>query len=854
MPAQHAMVIFQVTGMSCAACEAGIKKGLGLLPGVREVAVNVAGGRVKVEYDPQQVDPGAMAGAIRDVGYTPVEDEVSLSVRGMSCAACVSKVERAVSAIPGVTAVNVALTAGMARIRYYAGAVDLRALKAAIADLGYQAEERAVEAERYDREQAARRDEIRRQGINMLIAWPLSIVVMIGLFQPTWIFARFVPEFLHSKWLMLAVTTPIVLGPGWQFFKHSYNGLRRGVTDMNLLYATGIGAAYLIAVINTVWPDAGFGGEGATFYETAALLTAFIVLGRYLEVLTKGRASDAIRKLMSLQPKKARVLRDGDEVEIPADAVAVGDVVVVRPGESIPVDGEILEGHSVVDESMLTGESIPVEKRPGDAVVGATINRSGTFKFRATRVGSETALAQIIKLVEDAQASKAPIQRLADWVAGHFIFGVHVLALMVFLFWFFVGYERFFVPDGRFILSPYPLAEVGVFGFALLLSITTLVISCPCAVGLATPTAMMAGFGKGAENGILFKGADAVEQTTRLQAIIFDKTGTLTRGEPSLTNVVPAPGWEAREVLALAAVAEKGSEHPLGQAIVRGARAEGVDPADAEQFEALAGRGVRAEWRGRWILLGTRRLMREEGVDVTGLLPVAEDLEQAGKTAMFMAVDGAPAAVLAVADTLKEHAAEAVARLKRMGIQVWMITGDNKRTARAIARQVGIERVLAEVLPGDKAAEVKKLQEQGLRVAMVGDGINDAPALAQANVGLAIGSGTDVAKETGDVILIREDLREVVSAIEIARATLRKVRQNLFWAFVYNVLGIPLGMGVLYPFTGLVVSPELAALAMAFSSLSVTLNTMLLRGFKPTLRRRAAGRAPYREAPAAGGR
>jgi P-type Cu+ transporter len=769
--------------------------------------------------------------------------EMTLSIFGMSCAGCVLKVEKAVLAVPGVVDIKVSLPANMARVTYQPGA-DLDAVQTAVTELGYRVESQQKDRDRHDQEREERNREVRRQGISVLIAWPLSMVVMLGLFQPMWIFPLFLPDWLHDKWLMLVVTTLIVLGPGWQFFSHSFNGLRRGVTDMNLLYATGIGAAYVIAFINTIWPDAGFGGQGATFFETAALLTAFIVLGRYLEALTRGRASDAIRQLLNLQPKTARVIHEGKEVEVLADNVSVGDVVVVRPGESIPVDGEVIDGHSVVDESMLTGESVPVEKRPGDSVTGATMNRSGVFKFRATRVGHETALAQIVKLVEDAQASKAPIQRLADQVAGHFIFGVHVLSLLVFLFWFFIGFDTFFQPGGRFILSPYALAEVGVFGFALLLSITTLVISCPCAVGLATPTAMMAGFAKGTESGILFKGADAVETMTKIDAIIFDKTGTLTRGQPALTDVEVAPGWQPGEILTLAAVAEKGSEHPLGQAIVQGARAEGIEPADADQFEAMTGRGVRAAWHGREILLGTRRLMKEQGIAV-GLLEVqAEQMEQAGKTAMFMAVDGQPAAVIAVADTLKPHAAAAVSRLQQMGLEVWMITGDNQRTAQAIARQAGIKQVLAEVLPGDKATEVGRLQEQGRRVAMVGDGINDAPALAKADIGLAIGSGTDVAKETGNVILIREDLREVVSAIEVARATLRKVRQNLFWAFVYNIVGIPLGMGILYPFTGLVVSPELAAVAMVFSSLSVTLNTLMLRRFRTSLQRQRRELAP----------
>ncbi len=544
---------------------------------------------------------------------------------------------------------------------------------------------------------------------------------------------------------------------------------------------------------------------------------------------------------MALQPKIARVIRDGREVELPADEVVAEDLVLVRPGERIPVDGLVLEGYSAVDESMLTGESLPVEKKAGDEVIGGTMNKTGAFRFRATKVGRETALAQIIRLVEDAQASKAPIQRLADWVAGHFILGVHVLALAVFFFWFFVGYWRFFDPQSTFLLTPYALGGVGVFGFAILLSITVLVISCPCAVGMATPSAMMAGTGKGAEHGVLFKGADAIEATSKLEAIIFDKTGTLTRGEPSVTDVhaAPGPALAETEVLRFAAVAEKHSEHPLGEAIVRGAAERGLVVADAERFEAIPGHGVEARHEGRSLLLGNRKLMRERGVDLASLLPRAETLEANGKTAMFLAVDGQAAGIVAVADTVKDRAADAVARLHRLGLEVLMITGDNRRTAEAIARQVGIDRVLAEVLPPDKAEEVKKLQAVGKRVAMVGDGINDAPALAQADVGMAIGSGTDIAKETGHVILIKEDLRDVVVALEVAKATMRKVKENLFWAFSYNVASIPIGAGLFYPVFKLVVSPELAALLMAVSSVTVTLNTLLLRRFVPSLKREA---------------
>jgi Cu+-exporting ATPase len=500
---------------------------------------------------------------------------------------------------------------------------------------------------------------------------------------------------------------------------------------------------------------------------------------------------------------------------------------------------------------MLTGESLPVEKKAGDAVIGGTLNKTGAFRFEATKVGKDTALAQIIKLVEDAQASKAPIQKLADWVAGHFILGVHMLAMVVFIFWFFLGYRMFFDPASSFMLSPYKLGEIGVFGFSLLLSVTVLVISCPCAVGLATPSAMMAGTGKAAEHGVLFKGAEAIENASKLQTIIFDKTGTLTKGEPSVTDILAHPKFQAggqtpNEVLRLAAMAEKNSEHPLGEAVLRAAQAGGLKLGEPDSFKAIPGHGVEAQVEGQTVLLGNRKLMSERSVDFRWQVHQAEQLERDGKTVMFVAVDGGPAGLIAVADTLKEYSVEAIKRLHRLGLEVVMITGDNRRTAEAIAQQVGIDRVLAEVLPQDKAEEVKKLQALGQRVAMVGDGINDAPALAQADVGMAIGSGTDVAKETGDAILIKDDLRDVVTALEIAQATMRKVKQNLFWAFAYNTLGIPIAAGLLYPFISLIISPELAAALMAVSSVSVTLNTLLLKRFKPSIRR------PDRPQPGAG--
>jgi Cu+-exporting ATPase len=829
-----------VSGMTCASCVSHVESALKELPGTSNVIVNLGTNKASLSYDPQRVKLDDMVGAVEDVGYGIPTAELTLDVRGMTCASCVDHVETALRELDGVTASVVNLGLGTAKVTFVPGLVLVSAMKRAVREVGYEAQERSEGTDALDRERQAREDEIKIQGRNLIIAGTIGLIVMIGTFyEMAGPFKAFIPVWLSYKWVIGLLTTPIVLGPGRQFFTNSWRGLKHGVTDMNLLYATGIGAAYGIAVINTAFPKAGFGGEGATFFESAALLTAFIILGRWLEALTRGRTSEAIRKLMKLQPKVARVIRIDREEEIPADEVELGDMILVRPGESIAVDGQLFEGYSAVDESMLTGESLPVEKKAGDPVIGGTLNKTGAFKFKATRVGKDTSLAQIIKLVEDAQASKAPIQKLADWVAGHFILGVHLLAVVVFIFWFFFGYQMFFDPNSSFIMSPYKLGEIGVFGFSLLMSVTVLVISCPCAVGLATPSAMMAGTGKGAEFGVLFKGAEAIENTSKLQTIVFDKTGTLTKGEPSVTDVVANSQSSVNDdqLLRFAAIAEKNSEHPLGEAIVHGAESRGLQIVESDSFNSIPGHGVEAKVEGTEILLGNRKLMKERGVDFSAMMSQAEALEIDGKTVMFVALAGQAAGLIAVADTLKEYSAEAIKHLHKLGLEVVMITGDNRRTAEAIARQVGIDRVLAEVLPQDKAEEVKKLQAQGKKVAMVGDGVNDAPALAQAEVGMAIGSGTDVAKETGDIILIKDDIRDVVVALEVAKATMRKVKQNLFWAFFYNTLGIPLGAGLFYAFASVVISPELAGLMMAVSSISVTLNTLLLKNFKPSVGR-----------------
>ena len=586
--------------MNCAACEAKVRQGLLALAGVSEVAVTLGTGRVAVTHD-SAIAPAALAETVTSLGYQVEDTELVLSLEGMHCASCVANVESAVSALPGVTDVAVSLGTGTARVRGFAGVLDKRQVIAAIVALGFKASEKLEGQAQLDREQEIRAAELRHQKRNMWIVWPLVVVIMILTFQGMWIIPEFMPHSVKN-WILLALTLPVVFGPGRQFFTHSWRGLRRGVTDMNLLYATGIGASFLIAAINTIFPDAGFGGKQATFFESATMLTGFIILGRYLEAITRGRASESIRKLMKLQPKVARVLRDGVESDIPADEVLVGDLILLRPGESVPVDGVVIEGYSAVDESMITGESLPVEKSVGSKVVGGTVNKTGALRFEATQVGRDTALSQIIRLVEDAQASKAPIQRVADLVAGNFILGVHLLSLAAFLFWFFVGYDLFFTPDSRFILSPNNLAEMGVFGFSLLLSISVLVISCPCAVGLATPSAMMAGAGKGAEYGVLFKGAEAIETTAKVRTIVFDKTGTITKGQPAVTDVLPVlEGLTPDHLLALAAAVEQNSEHPLGEAIVNGARARAIALPATSEFDSVArprGQGHRRRRRG----------------------------------------------------------------------------------------------------------------------------------------------------------------------------------------------------------------------------------------------------------------
>ncbi len=647
--------------------------------------------------------------------------------------------------------------------------------------------------------------EVELRNLKRLVAFSVTLTAFIFFFS----FFDVLPFFRKNIWLFL-FATPVQFGAGWRYYKGTFDALKVGTANMDTLIAMGTSAAWGYSTIITFFPD--IFEETEVFFDTAAAIITLILIGKLLEDISKGRASEALIKLMDLQPKMAHVIRDEEEVEIPVELVEAGDIVVVRPGEKIPVDGVVIEGHSSVDESMITGESIPVEKKPSDEVIGATLNKVGLLKFKATKVGSDTTLSQIINLVEEAQLSKAPMQRLADYISARFVPSVILIALVSFSLWYFIGDKSF--------------------TFSLAILIAVLIIACPCALGIATPTAIMVGTGKGAENGILIKGGEHLERTYKVQTIVFDKTGTLTKGEPSVTDVVPINSSE-EEILKLASMAEKGSEHPLGEAIVRGAKVKGLEIPDAESFEAVPGQGVRAVYDGKEILLGNRKLMENNSIPYEEIEEKIQALEKEGKTVMILTVNKTITGLIAVADTLKEYSKDAVKKLQEMGIEVIMLTGDNRRTAEAIAKKLGITKVLSEVLPQDKAKVIKKLQDEEKIVGMVGDGINDAPALAQADVGIAIGSGTDVAVETGDIILLKDDLRDVVAAIQLSKQTVRKFKQNLFWAFFYNVALIPLAAGILYPLLGILLDPIYAAAAMSSSSVTVVTNSLLLKRFTP---------------------
>ncbi|MHB8646445.1 MAG: heavy metal translocating P-type ATPase [Thermomicrobiales bacterium] len=785
-----------VSGMTCASCVMRVEKRLKKVPGVADAAVNLATERATVTYDPSQTDPDALVRSVEAAGYgatVQAQDEplaANLAITGMTCASCVRRVERALAKVPGVAQASVNLATERASVTL-GGQATINDLLTAVENAGYHATP-LIEAEEEHADAELVEEQRRRHAMRIRFA---KLALGIGLTLPILFIAMFHMNMRYRDYWLLALTTPVWLVVGWDFHRSALINARHRAVNMDTLVSVGGSIAFFYSIVAT------FTGQD-TFYDTAAIIITFIFLGKVLEAIAKGRAGSAIRTLMGLQAKTARVVRGGVEQDIPVSQVLPGDVLIVRPGEKIPVDGTVLEGASTIDESMLTGESLPVEKTPGDAVIGATINKQGLLTMRATRVGKQTQLAQIIKLVDAAQTAKAPIQQLADRISGIFVPTIFGIATLTFVGWLIAGRS--------------PIA-------AMVAAIAVIVIACPCALGLATPAAIMVGSGRGAEQGILLKGGESLQRVREVNTVVLDKTGTVTRGEPDVTDIIPANGWAEDDLLRLVAIVEKGSEHPLAQAIVRRAEERGIDlPGNAKNFEALIG-GVQGSVGKRTIVVGNARLFAEAGMDTAPIRADVERLESAAKTAMLVAIDSELAGVIAVADTIKPTSIEAVRTLHRLGIQVVMLTGDNTRTAETIGREVGIDTVIAEVRPADKSAEVKRLQETGRVVAMVGDGINDAPALAQADAGIAMGTGTDVAMAAGDITLVKGDLRSIAQAIDLSKRTMRTIRQNLGWAFGYNVLLIPLAVfGKL--------NPIFAAVAMALSSVTVLSNSLRLRG------------------------
>ncbi|HPE63823.1 MAG TPA: heavy metal translocating P-type ATPase [Methanothrix sp.] len=811
---QEKKVELKISGMTCASCASTVEDALLGVEGVAGAQVNLGKETASVEYDPSKAKLSEMETAVSEAGYGVVDERVALKVGGMMCATCVSTVEEAIGEVEGVVDVIVNLGSEKAYVTYNPRAASVAEMRAAIEEAGYQylgvAGEESEEDERKERE--ARERDLRDKRRRILVGFAAGAFLMVlGMSRP----ALPVPMPL----LMLVLSTPVFVYLSQPIFSAGIRALRHGNLTMDVMYSMGIGVAFVSSLMGT------FGivlTPQFTFYETAVFLAAFLTLGRYLETRAKGRTSDAIKKLVGLQPKTATVLRDGREVEVAAADLLAGDVIFVRPGEKVPADGVVLDGESYVDESMITGEPIPALKKRGDAVVGGTLNKNGAIRFQATKVGKETALAQIIALVEEAQGSKPSIQRMADRAVALFIPAVLTIAALTFVLW------RFVFAD---LVSGDPLL------FALTASISVLVVACPCALGLASPTAITVGIGRAAELGVLVKRGEALEASEKLNAVVFDKTGTLTVGRPEVTDVIGF-GIDERELLRIAGGIEANSEHPLAEAVVRRAKSDGIAVAETASFEAFGGKGVIARVEGRDAAVGNRVLLRGMGIEIQKEAENASHrLEEEGKTALLAALEGLVVGVIGVADALKESSIEAVARLKKMGFEVLMITGDNPSTAGIVAREIGIEKVLAEVLPSEKAREIKRLQEGGLVVAFVGDGINDAPALAQADVGIAIGSGTDVAIESGEIVLIRDDLLDAVAAIELSRKVIGRVKLNLFWAFAYNSALIPVAAGVLYPSFGIAFRPELAGLAMAASSVTVVSLSLMLKGYVPPAKR-----------------
>jgi P-type Cu+ transporter len=796
----------KISGMHCATCAITVEESLAQIKDVSTVQVNFGTDTAHVEFDPTKVSLSEMEKAVKDAGYDVVNREVTLKIGGMVCATCVQTIEAALRALPGVISANVNLGTEKAYVTYNPSVSAIPDMKKAIEDAGYQylgiAGEVSEEAEKNAREK-----DLHDKFLRFTVGFAVSIPLMLSMWVP-------LPLSMQTlAYIMLVISTPVFFYVAYPIFRAATMALRNRSLNMDVMYAMGTGVAYVASVMGT------FGiilTNEFMFYDTAIMLASFLMLGRYLEARAKGRTSEAIRKLAGLRAKTATIIRDGKEEEIPIDDVVAGDIVVVKPGSKVPVDGDVVAGESYVDESMITGEPIPPLKAKGSRVVGGTINTNSVLSVKATKVGRETVLAQIIQLVEDAQGSKPPVQRIADTAVTYFIPVVLAIAATAFIVWFFV-----------FPVPPDPLL------FAMTALVSVLVVACPCALGLATPTAVTVGIGRGAELGILIKNGEALEVAEKITTVVFDKTGTLTKGKPEVTDIIPV-GISEQTLLGLAASVEKNSQHPLAQAVVRKAGSTGIAIEPADHFDTYGGKGVIATVLGETVLVGNRILMQENGVVIPDEIEARiTAFEQDGKTVILIATGTRMSGVIAIADTLKETSRESVRQLNAMGVHVVMITGDNKRTADAIARQIGIERVVAEVLPQDKAAEVKSLQEKGEIVAFVGDGINDAPALAQADVGIAIGSGTDVAIESGDVVLIKDDLLDSVAAIQLSKKVMGRIKGNIFWAFAYNAVLIPVGAGVLYPSFGFVFKPELAALAMALSSVTVVSLSLLLKKYIP---------------------
>lgn len=811
----------KIGSMTCAACAQRVQKAVGKLDGVLEANVNFATEKLSVEFDEQKASLSSIKDAVVNTGYGVIEEskhnQVTIPIGGMTCAACVQRVEKVIAKLEGVSKVSVNLATEKASIEYDPQIIRLSAIKQCIEKTGYQALE--IDKNTVDEDKLRKEKEIRTLWIKFIISAAFGLPLLYFAMVPMvswWPFP--IPKALNPMiyplrfaLLQICLVTPIIIA-GYEFYTVGFKALLQRSPNMDSLVAIGTSAAVIYSVYNTFQIMNGdFGAVDKLYYETAGVIIALILLGKSLEAVSKGKTSEAIKKLMGLTPKTAIVIENGSEVEVPIDEVEIDNIILVKPGEKIPVDGVVTEGTTSVDEAMLTGESMPVDKKAGDKVFAASINKNGMIKFKATKVGSDTALAQIIKLVEDAQGSKAPIAQMADIVSGYFVPIVCSIATLAFLAWFLAGE---------------PLS------FAVTIFISVLVIACPCALGLATPTAIMVGTGKGAENGILIKGGEALETTHKINTIVFDKTGTITEGKPEVTDIITIGTVSRERVLQIAASGEKGSEHPLGEAIVRSAQKEQLEFLSIDQFEAIPGHGIEVVIDGIKVLIGNKKLMDSRNIFMEELRDKSDQLAKEGKTPMYIAMEDKLSGIIAVADVVKESSAKAIKKLQAMGIEVAMITGDNRKTAEAIAKQVGIDRVLAEVLPQDKSNEVKKLQAEGKKVCMVGDGINDAPALAQADIGMAIGSGTDVAMESADIVLMRSDLMDVPTAIHLSKSTIRNIKQNLFWAFGYNVAGIPVAAGLLHLFGGPLLNPIFAAAAMAFSSVSVVTNALRLKRFK----------------------